>query len=83
MEVSIFWLGFFILRLITEVYLYLFSSVEDLVIANIILGLPITIIVLVISYIYGIYRLHQLGGPGIDEYNDGKEPPYRGQTRGF
>lgn len=83
MEVSVFWLVFFVMRLITEVYLYLFSSVEDLVFANIILGLPITIIVLVISYVYGIYRLHQLGGPGVDEFMDGKEPPYRGQTRGF
>jgi hypothetical protein len=83
MEVSIFWLGFFVVRLFTEIYLYLFSSVEDLVIANIVLGLPITIIVLVISYVYGIYRLHKLGGPGVDEFMDGKEPPYRGQTRGF
>lgn len=24
-----------------------------------------------------------LNGPGIDEYMIGKEPPYRGQNRGF
>lgn len=82
-EVSMFWLAFFVMRLITEVYLYNYSTVEDLVIANIVLGLPITIVVLVISYVYGIYRLHTLGGPGVDEFMDGKEPPYRGQTRGF
>jgi len=83
MEVSVFWLGFFVLRLGVELYLYFTSTVADLVIANVVLGLPLTIGVLVISYIYGIYRLRRLGGPGIDEYSSGATPPYRGQTRGF
>lgn len=82
-EVTYFWLGFFVLRFIIEIYLYQFSSVEDLVIANIILGFPITILVLTISYIYGIWRLHQLGGPGVEEFRNKVSPPYKGQTRGF
>jgi len=82
-EVTLFWLGFFILRLGVEITLYLNGSVDDLVIANIVLGFPITIAVLTISYIYGIWRLHNLNGPGVDEFKDNKEPPWRGQTRGF
>lgn len=83
LEVSILWLGFFAVRLSVEVYLYITSTVEELVFANVILGLPLTIVVLTISYGYGIYRLRAMGGPGIDEYQKGLEPPYRGQTRGF
>jgi hypothetical protein len=39
--------------------------------------------VLVLSYIYGIWRLRKLKGPGIDEYLENKTAPFRGQTRGF
>lgn len=47
------------------------------------LGWPVTIVVLVLSYVYGIWRLRKLRGPGVDEFITGKQPPYRGQTRGF
>jgi len=83
LEVSIFWLAFLVMRLGLEIYLYLTGSVTDLVITNILLGLPLTLGVLIVSYIYGIYRLRTLGGPGIDEFQTGVTPPYRGQTRGF
>ena len=82
-EVTIFWLFFFIARLSVEVYLYLESTVEELVVANIIMGIPLLITVLTISYIYGIARLRRMGGPGIDEFMDGVNPPYRGQVKGF
>jgi len=82
-EVTIFWLTFFIVRLVIEITLFFNGSVDDLVIANIILGLPVTIGVLTISYIYGMWRLHNLKGPSVDEFRDKKEPPWRGQTRGF
>jgi hypothetical protein len=39
--------------------------------------------VLVASYIYGIWRLRQLGGPGVEEYKEDKKPPWKGQSRGF
>lgn len=82
-EVSLFWLLFLLSRFGIEIYLYLSYTVSELVWANVILGLPITLVVLTISYIYGMWRLHQLGGPGIDEFDQQKQPPYRGQRRGF
>jgi hypothetical protein len=39
--------------------------------------------VLAVSYVYGIWRLRKLGGPGVEEFESGKEPPWDGQTRGF
>jgi len=38
---------------------------------------------LVISYVYGLWRLHRLGGPGVDEFVGGVEPPWKAQTKGF
>lgn len=82
-EVTIFWLVFFIVRINVEIYLYINASIEQLTVGNIILGYPLLIAVLTISYIYGITRLRKLNGPGIDEFRNGKQPPFRGQTRGF
>lgn len=82
-NVTVFWLFFFSIRLIVELVLYARQSVDDLVLANVIMGYPVLILVLVISYVYGITKLRQLNGPGVDEFMSGKEPPYRGQTRGF
>ena len=80
---AIFWLFFFIVRLSIELYLFATSTVDELAIANIIMGIPLLIMVLTISYVYGITRLRLMGGPGIDEFMDGVQPPYRGQVKGF
>ena len=82
-EVTIFWLIFFILRFSVELYLYLTSTLEELVFFNVILGFPVLIGVLTISYIYGITRLRRLKGPGIDEFRNKTLPPWKGQTKGF
>lgn len=82
-EVTLFWLLFIAARFVIQLYLYLKGDVTTLGWANTLLGWPVTIIVLVLSYIYGIWRLRQLKGPGVDEFIENKLPPYRGQTRGF
>ncbi|MCF7925219.1 MAG: DUF3159 domain-containing protein, partial [Candidatus Izimaplasma sp.] len=74
---------FFIIRLGVELTLYFTRTTEELVIANLIMGLPLLIFVLTVSYIYGIWRLRTLKGPGIDEFRENKEPPFRGQRKGF
>jgi UPF0716 family protein affecting phage T7 exclusion len=50
---------------------------------NVITGWPATIGLLVASYIYGTWRLRTLGGPSVDEFRSGAEPPWQGQRRGF
>lgn len=46
-------------------------------------GWPFTITILIISYIYGVWRLKELGGPGVEEFQENKEPPWEGQKKGF
>ena len=82
-EVTWFWLVYFILRTLFEVNLYLNDQLEELFVVNTLLGAPLMVLVLVASYVYGIYRLKKLNGPGVDEFISKKEPPYRGQNRGF
>ncbi|PKK88976.1 MAG: hypothetical protein CVV62_01630 [Tenericutes bacterium HGW-Tenericutes-7] len=82
-EVTILWAVFFLMRTIIQVTLFLSDNVNALVWANTIMGLPVTIAVLTVSYVYGIWRLRNLKGPGIDEFLENKTAPFRGQTRGF
>jgi len=82
-EVTWIWLLFFLLRTFLQVTLYLQNNLIQLVWINTLTGLPITIIILVLSYIYGMWRLKSLKGPGIHEFNQGLNPPYQGQSRGF
>jgi len=82
-EVSWMWLVLILMRLAVQVVLYQQGDAATLAWANVLLGWPVTIAVLVLSYVYGIWRLHKLGGPGVHEFREGKAPPWEGQTRGF
>jgi intracellular septation protein A len=82
-DVTLFWAAYFLLRLIVQIVLFIQSDVNTFVVVEVFLGMPLTIVVLVASYVWGIHRLKVLGGPGVDEYKEGKDAPWRGQTRGF
>ncbi len=83
MEVTLFWTVFAGLKGILQMTLFLKENISGLFFINTLLSMPANIIILTLSYIYGIWRLHVLKGPGIDEYQSGKEAPWKGQTRGF
>jgi hypothetical protein len=82
-EVTWMWLFFIAGRFVVQLSLFQQGQTGQLAWANTLLGWPVTIVVLVVSYIYGIWRLRKLGGPGVEEFQAGKEPPWKGQTRGF
>lgn len=82
-EVSIAWAILFLIRFMIQWQLYQSGDVTTLGWASFVLGLPATIFVLILTLIYGVWRLKKLGGPGIDEFDANKEPPYLGQRKGF
>lgn len=82
-EVTWMWALLIAIRLVIQILLYQRGDATTLGWANFVLGWPVTIGVLVLSYLYGIWRLRKLGGPGVHEFRDGKAPPWEGQTRGF
>lgn len=83
MEVTIVWAVLFFLRMIIQWILFTRGNVVELGWASIVLGFPTTLTVLILTLIYGIWRLQNLCGPGIDEFEQGKEAPWRGQRKGF
>lgn len=82
-EVSWMWAAFIAARLIVQYALYQQANTSLLGWANVLLGWPVTIVVLVISYLYGIWRLAKLEGPSVEEYLSHQPAPWKGQRKGF
>lgn len=82
-EVSWSWTVFFMVRFGLQLTLFLKGQAATLAWTESLLGWPVTVLVLILSYIYGIWRLHKLGGPGVEEFIAGSPPPWKGQRRGF
>jgi len=82
-EVTWMWAAFIAARLMAQYALYQQADVTVLGWANVLLGWPVTIAVLVISYLYGIWRLGKLGGPSVEEFSSQQPAPWKGQKKGF
>ena len=82
-EVTYIWSAAFFGRLALQYWLYSQGALAALGAAQIILGWPFIILVLVASYLYGLRRLQKLGGPGVEEFKNNTPPPWSGQQRGF
>ena len=77
------WAAFIAGRLMAQYSLYQQGNAILLGWTNVLLGWPVTIVVLVISYLYGIWRLAKLGGPSVEEFISHQPAPWKGQKRGF
>jgi hypothetical protein len=82
-EVTLFWTLYFGLRFLLQLDLFRQAATGSLALLNVILGWPATVTLLVLSYLYGVWRLKRLGGPSVEEFRMSKEPPWESQTRGF
>jgi hypothetical protein len=82
-EVTLIWALFFSLRTLIQFELFQQQAAGTLGIVQLLLGWPALIILLVASYLYGMWRLQNLGGPSVEEFKTGQEPPWQGQRRGF
>lgn len=82
-EVTWIWMVLFLSRFLIIGLLILQENLNQLALMNIILGTPFTIGVLIVSYLYGIWRLKTLKGPSVEEHLEKKLPPWHGQKKGF
>jgi UPF0716 family protein affecting phage T7 exclusion len=71
------------LRLATEIILFVRGDIDALGTVRLVMGWPYTILVLVLTYIFGLKQLQKLGGPSVAEFQSGTQPPWEGQQRGF
>jgi hypothetical protein len=82
-EVTWLWALLIALRLAIQWRLYQTAGTLALGWISALLGWPVTLTVLILSYLYGIWRLQRLGGPSVEEFTNNQPPPYQGQRRGF
>ena len=82
-EVTLAWAVFFALKALLQWALLQTETAGFLSVLNVILGWPTTIVLLIASYLYGTWRLRNLGGPSVEEFERGAEPPWEGQQQGF
>jgi hypothetical protein len=82
-EVTIAWTVFFAVKLAVQLLALREARAVALALVNTILGWPATVVLLALSYLYGLWRLGHLEGPSVAEFEAGAEPPWMGQRRGF
>jgi hypothetical protein len=82
-EVTLFWAAVFGLRLWGQVLLFNAEEPERFAAFTTLGGWPTTLVLLVVSYLYGTWRLKQLRGPSVEEFKAGAQAPWEGQQRGF
>ena len=82
-EVTFIWAVAFSARLALEYWFFQQDAISALGATRIFLGWPYIVILLIASYLYGLWRLDRLNGPSVDEFKAGQEPPWTGQKRGF
>ena len=82
-EVTLVWAVVFGLRLWLQVMLYRAADPDRLAAFTVIGSWPTTVVLLVFSYLYGGWRLKQLRGPSVEEFQAGAEAPWQGQQRGL
>ena len=82
-EVTVAWLLYFALKWWWQASLFQANAVDELTLVNTLTGWPATIALLIVSYMYGTWRLAQLGGPSVDEFKNNTPAPWLGQRRGF
>ena len=82
-EVTLVWGVFFAVKLWLQIMLFYGQSGELFGFINTLLGWPATMVLLIVSYVYGIRRLQKLQGPSVEEFKQDKPEPWEGQKKGF
>lgn len=77
------WVAFFGLRTTWQWSLYSSGHGGGLLLLRVLGGWPATVLLLVVTYVLGRWRLGSLDGPSVEEFTTGSPPPWVGQERGF
>jgi len=82
-EVTFAWAIFFAARLFLQFSLFQQANTSMLAVANLVTGWPAIILLLILSYLYGTWRLAKLHGPSVEEFKNNVPAPWKSQRRGF
>lgn len=82
-EVTILWGLFFAARGWLQFRLFEDANVAALGVIKVLTGTPAVVVLLVVTYVYGTWRLDRLGGPTAAEFQMGASPPFARSHRRF
>jgi hypothetical protein len=82
-HVSWYWFGYFLIRGLVSLWLYLIEQPEILAVWKSLTSWPAVLPLLYLTYRVGVDRRTRLGGPNVDEFAAGAEPPFAGGQRRF
>ena len=82
-EVTFIWGLYFSGKTALQVFIFNQGEALELGVFQLLSGWPATILLLIASYLYGVWRLQNLKGPSVQEFKDKTPPPWEGQRRGF
>ena len=82
-ETTFGWAVFFAARLFLQYSVYQSEDVTLLAVTSFITGWPFIILLLILTYLYGTWRLVKLQGPSVEEFKNNTPPPWQSQRRGF
>ena len=80
-KVAMIWSIYLLLKAGLQIYFY--ENPEILVLIKLATSNQTTIILLIVSYIYGQNQLKKLKGPSVEEFNNNSPEPWEGQLKGF
>jgi hypothetical protein len=82
-EVTLAWAGYFLAQALVQLSVFQLRDAAYLAALGLFTGWPATVVLLVLTYLYGTWRLARLAGPSVDEFRTQASPPWTGQRRGF
>lgn len=82
-ETTLLWAVFFGLKLLWQTTLFQNGQADALAWVQSLTGWPALIVLLIVTYMYGTWRLGKLNGPSVEEFRNEVQPPWEGQKRGF
>lgn len=82
-EVTLAWAVYFLAQALLQLSVFQLGEASYLAALGLFTGWPATVVLLILTYLYGTWRLARLAGPSVDEFRIQASPPWTGQRRGF
>jgi hypothetical protein len=82
-EITLAWAVYFLAQALLQWTVFQLQDPALLAALGLFTGWPGTVVLLILTYLYGTWRLARLSGPSVAEFRAGTPPPWTGQQRGF
>lgn len=82
-EITLAWSVYFLAQALLQWTVFQLQDPARLAALGLITGWPATFVLLILTYLYGTWRLGRLAGPSVAEFRARTSPPWTGQRRGF